>query len=51
MNIKDVLLIIIPILSGVIGSYITYYLTNKSKKDEAIFKYKEEKYSKLLILF
>lgn len=32
------------------GSYLTYYFTSKSKKNEAILKFKEEKYSNLLIL-
>ena len=39
----------IPILAGVISSYLTYYLTNKSKRNEAIVKYKEEKYTNLLL--
>jgi len=30
--------------------YLTYYFTIKSKKNEAILKFKEEKYSNLLIL-
>jgi len=50
MGIKDVLLIVVPILSGIFGSYLTYYFTVKSKRNEAIFKFKEEKYTKLLIL-
>ncbi len=41
--------IIIPILTAVIGSYLTYYFTSRSKRHEAIVKYKEEKYSKLLL--
>ena len=50
MNIKDLLLIVLPIITGVGGSYLTYYLTLKSKRDEAILKFKEEKYGNLLIL-
>jgi hypothetical protein len=50
MTVKDVLLIIFPVLSGILGSYLTYFFTIKSKKNETIFKYKEEKYAKLLIL-
>ena len=46
----DQLLILLPLLTGVIGSYLTYYFTAKSKRSEAIQKFKEEKYSKLLIL-
>ena len=41
---------ILPILTAIVGSYLTYYFASKSKRDEAISKYKEEKYSNLLIL-
>ncbi len=50
MEAKDILLILIPIITAIIGSYLTYYFTIKSKRNEAILKYKEEKYSNLLIL-
>ncbi|MFA5075592.1 MAG: hypothetical protein WC436_05845 [Candidatus Babeliales bacterium] len=50
MAIKDFLLILLPVISGIVGSYVTYYLTMKSKKSEAIFRYKEEKYSNLFVL-
>jgi hypothetical protein len=46
MNIVSVL---VPVLTGIIGSYLTYYFTSKSKREEAITKSKEEKYSNLLI--
>ena len=45
-----IVLILLPIISAVVGSYLTYYFTSKSKKNEAILKFKEEKYSNLLIL-
>jgi len=41
---------ILPILTAIISSYLTYYFAIKSKRDEAILKYKEEKYSNLLVL-
>lgn len=50
MDIKTILLILIPIITAVISSYLTYYFAIKSKKSEAILKFKEEKYSNLLIL-
>ena len=50
MDIKDVFLFIGPLMAGVIGSYLTYYFTIKSKKKESILKFKEEKYANLLIL-
>lgn len=50
MEVKNILLIIIPLLAGAISSYATYYFAIKSKRDEAVLKFKEEKYSNLLIL-
>ena len=50
MKIETTLLILIPIIVAVISSYLTYYFAIKSKKNEAILKFKEEKYSNLLIL-
>ena len=50
MDIKTILLILIPIIIAIISSYLTYYFTNKSKKSESILRFKEEKYSNLLIL-
>lgn len=50
METKDILLVLIPIVVAVISSYLTYFFTIKSKKNEAILKFKEEKYSNLLIL-
>jgi len=50
MDIKTTLLILIPIITAVLSSYLTYYFAIKSKKSEAILKFKEEKYSNLLIL-
>ncbi|NJD78601.1 MAG: hypothetical protein FIB08_16155 [Candidatus Methanoperedens sp.] len=50
METKDAFLVILPIIAALIGSYFTYYFTIKSKKSEAILKFKEEKYANLLIL-
>lgn len=41
---------ILPILTAIISSYLTYYFAIKSKRDESILKYKEEKYANLLVL-
>jgi hypothetical protein len=49
MDIKTILLIVFPIIAGIISSYLTFYFTTKTKKQEAILKFKEEKYSTLLI--
>ncbi len=50
MNIKDIFLFVGPIIGGLVGSYLTYYFTIKSKQKESILKFKEEKYTNLLIL-
>jgi len=50
MEIKNIFLILIPIITALLSSYLTYYFAIKSKKNEAILKFKEEKYSNLLIL-
>ncbi|PIZ86786.1 MAG: hypothetical protein COX92_02600 [Candidatus Nealsonbacteria bacterium CG_4_10_14_0_2_um_filter_40_15] len=50
MKIETILLILLPIITAIVSSYLTYYFTIKSKKSEAILKFKEEKYSNLLIL-
>lgn len=50
MEIKDAFLVLLPIIAALIGSYFTYYFTIKSKKSEAILKFKEEKYANLLVL-
>jgi len=50
MNTKDIFLFIGPIIAGLISSYLTYYFTVRSKKNESILKFKEEKYANLLIL-
>jgi len=44
------LLILVPIIVAVISSYLAYFFAIKSKKNEVILKFKEEKYSNLLIL-
>ena len=40
----------LALTSAIIGGFISYYFTSKSKKLEAILKFREEKYSNLLIL-
>jgi len=50
LEIKDILIVLLPIISGIGGSYLTYYFTGKSRRDEAILKFKEEKYTTLLVL-
>lgn len=49
MTTKDILLILLPIVTAILGSYLTYYFAMKSKKTEAMIKFKEEKYSNLVV--
>ena len=41
--------IIASLISGGLGAWLTYYFGIKSKKTEAMLKFKEEKYANLLI--
>lgn len=50
MTVKDILLFFTPLLAGILGSYLTYYFTKRSRREEAILKFKEEKYARLLVL-
>ena len=49
MEIKDILLIILPIVSAALGSFLTYFFAVRTKQKEAMMKFKEEKYSNLII--
>ena len=49
MQVKDILIIILPIIAGILSSYLTYYFTIRSKKQEVIQKFKEEKYTNLIL--
>jgi len=46
---KDIFLIVGPIIAGLASSYLTYYFTVQSRRKENILKFKEEKYSNLLL--
>ena len=50
MDMKDVLLLLLPVIAALVSSYLTYYFTMKTKKSEATLKFKEEKYANLLVL-
>jgi hypothetical protein len=42
--------LLITLFSALIGGYVSFYFTSRSRKDEAVLKFREEKYSNLLIL-
>lgn len=50
METQTLLLIFVPIITAILSSYLTYLFAIKSKRSEAMLKFKEEKYSNLLIL-
>jgi len=41
---------ILALVSAIVGGFVSYYFASKSKKFEAVLKFREEKYSNLLIL-
>jgi hypothetical protein len=49
MTINDTLIVVLPIVTAIMSSYLTYYFATKSTKNEAMIKFKEEKYSNLVI--
>jgi hypothetical protein len=42
--------LLLPIISAILASYLTYYFAIKTRRAEAKYKSKEEKYLKLLVL-
>ena len=40
----------IPILTAIISSYLAYFFASRTKREESMLKYKEEKYANLLVL-
>ena len=50
MDTKDILLIVLPFVSGIISAWVTYLFTTRARKTENIIKFKEEKYANLLTL-
>lgn len=50
MEIPIYISILIPFISALFGGFVTFYFASKSKRQESILKFKEEKYSNLLIL-
>ena len=51
MNLQNVFVILVgPFVAALASSYLTYFFTIKSKHKKSILKFKEDKYSNLLIL-
>jgi hypothetical protein len=49
MHLESIFPILLPILTAVGSSYLTYFFTSRSKREESVAKFKEEKYTKLLL--
>ena|ERR1700677_460320 len=43
------LIAFVPIASAAVGAFLTYMFTSRTKREEAIIRFKEEKYAKLLV--
>lgn len=46
---REWLIALVPLLSAALGVYLTYLFTARTKREEAIVRFKEEKYAKLLV--
>src|ERR1700677_2484904 len=46
---KEWLIAFVPIASAAVGAFLTYMFTSRTKREEAIVRFKEEKYAKLLV--
>ncbi|MEO5797176.1 MAG: hypothetical protein ABIP34_20295 [Rhodoferax sp.] len=46
---KEWLVPLVPLLTAVLGAFLAFLFTSRAKRDESILRFKEEKYSKLLI--
>ena len=40
---------LVPLLSASLGAFLTYVFTSRTRRDESILRFKEEKYVKLLV--
>jgi hypothetical protein len=46
---KEWLIALIPLVSAAVGAMLAYLFTSRAKRDESIIRFKEEKYTNLLI--
>jgi hypothetical protein len=49
MPTNDILLVTLPTVTAVMSSYLTYYFATRTTRNESMIKFKEEKYSNLVI--
>jgi hypothetical protein len=48
-HMNEWLIALVPLASAAMGAFLTYLFTSRSKREESIVRFKEEKYAKLLI--
>jgi hypothetical protein len=46
---KDLFLAIVPLVSAALGAFVTYMFTARAQRDQSIIRFKEEKYTRLLV--
>jgi hypothetical protein len=46
---KEWLIALVPLASAAVGALLTYLFTSRSRREESIVRFKEEKYAKLLV--
>jgi hypothetical protein len=49
MSLETTIQFLLPTITAVIGACLTFYFSNRSKKQESIIRFKEAKYANLLI--
>lgn len=46
---KEWLIDLVPLISAALGAFLAYLFTSRTKRDESMLRFKEEKYAKLLV--
>ncbi|HEX3912863.1 MAG TPA: hypothetical protein VHW71_05100 [Steroidobacteraceae bacterium] len=46
---KEWLVALVPLISAALGAFLAFLFTSRTKRDESILRFKEEKYTKMLI--
>jgi hypothetical protein len=46
---KEWLIALVPLASAALGAVLAYMFTSRTKREESIIRFKEEKYAKLLV--
>ena len=49
MTMEQWLIALVPVASAALGAWLAYLCTSRSKRDESIMRFKEEKYARLLV--